>query len=486
MSDDGLLLKNTAFNVLAKGSASAASLVISMYASRKIGVEGFGTAQYIVWLVSTLWMFLNFGLPITLVRYIAMRTADGKKENAAGMIRWSLAFALIISAVSIFVFVFALNVPSAIWIETLLLFSFLSFNSVLQSVYEGLMRYRELFYASAVSVLCMLLAFYPLIRSFSLQGYIAVLVIGAAANFLALLAGLGKESFLPGRTLPRALFGKDVQRFALFSWLAAIISSFMWQRMELFFIKTYLTAADVAFFSVAVLLSAYVTQPIALLSSALLPYFSRESAGPDNRSSQAIYWFLTKVFAWLTFFACFFTSVHSPMIVRLIYGGAYEPAQNVTAIILAGSSFGTIAAVGSALLYAKGRSRFIVISGGVGAAMAILVGIFIVPRFGILGAGIGRVVIQFFMICIGTYYIVVKLRFPFPFRSYFKTFGLTAGICVGLHLLLPDSSIVLFAINGILALLVYVACTYFFSIFDEEELAGLKSVLLAPLLRAIR
>jgi O-antigen/teichoic acid export membrane protein len=483
MADDGTLLKNTAYNVLARGIASGVPLVVSMYASRRIGVDSFGIAQYIIWLVSTVWMFLNFGLPITLVRYIALRMGDRNPASAGAMIGWSLVFNGLICIAGALVFLIALHMARGLWIETLLLFICMSFNSVLQSAHEGLMRFRRLFFASLVSGCVMLVLFFPLIHPYVLDGYIAVLVAGAAVNALVLLFSL-KDLPLFHREMalipPGAgrLFGRDVRSFALYTWLAAIISSFAWQRMELFFIKTYLTTADVAFFSVAVLLATYVTQPIALLSSALIPYFSRAAAEHNEESAHATYFFLTKLLAWLTFFACFFVAAHSSFIVKLIYGIAYEPAENVTAIVVAGSSFGAIAAAGSALLYAHGRSRFIVLSGSVGAVLAVFSGIFIVPIFGIVGAAIARILIQFLMICFGTYYIVTRLKFSFPFFNYIKSLVLAAMICFIVQSVLPVSSTVQFFINAIIALLLYAIGTHLLTIFRKDEISKLKRTII--------
>jgi O-antigen/teichoic acid export membrane protein len=470
----GALLKNTVFSILAKGIASGVPLIVSMYASRRLGVEGFGTAQYIIWLVSTVWLFLNFGLPVTLIRYIVLRTSEGKKESAEAMIGWSLVFNVGISGLSVLVFALTLRVSVAVWSGAFLLFIFTSFNSVLQSVTEGLMRYKQLFRASLVSGFIMLVSFFPLIHSYSLSGYIAVLTAGAMANLVVLFFGLRDFSFSLRHSIPFDIFSKDVRNFAFYTWLAAIISSFMWQRMELFFIKAYLTSADVAFFSVAVLLTAYVTQPIALLSSALLPYFSKESLGEDRNNAQATYFFLTKLMAWLTFFLCFFTAAHSSFIVRLVYGSAYKPAENVSAIVLAGSSFGTIAAVGSALLYGRGKSKFIATFGGIGALVAILAGIIVVPIYGVLGAGISRVGIQISMVIIGTYYIVKFLKFHFPFGGYLKSFFLAFVICFGIRLLHPVATIFQFIFNVCLALLFYIVGTIPFSIFDAEEVDAIK------------
>lgn len=470
-----VLLKNTVYSVFAKGIASGVPLIVSMYASRRLGVNDFGTAQYIIWLVSTVWLFLNLGIPVTLIRYVALRTGGEEKESAGAMMSWSLVFSIGISLLAVVVFAIALRGSFAFLIEVFLLFLFTSLNSVLQSVTEGLMRYKQLFRASLMSGFVMLLVFFPLIHTYVLQGYIAVLAIGIVANLSVLSFGLRDFPFSLRYNVAIKILDNDVRSFAFYTWLAAIISSFMWQRMELFFIKVYLTSADVAFFSIAVLLATYVTQPIALLSSALLPYFSHESLKSDSNSAQTTYFFLTKVLAWLTFFVCFFTAAHSSFIVKLIYGSAYEPAGTVSAVILAGSSFGTIAAVGSALLYGRGKSRFIAVFGGVGAILAMFAGIVVVPLYGILGAGISRIGIQLFMIIIGTYYIISNLQFRFPFSGYLKSFFLSLFVCIGLHLLLPATTIFQLIINLCIAIVLYIVGTILLLVFDAKEIEKLKA-----------
>lgn len=89
----------------------------------------------------------------------------------------------------------------------------------------------------------------------------------------------------------------------------------------------------------------------------------------------------------------------------------------------------SFATIGSSLIYAMERSGFIALSSAVGAATSLLLAILLVPRLGVWGAVWCRLVVQWSMVALGTWFISRRLRFAFPFRALGRT--LLAGLFCG-------------------------------------------------------
>ncbi|MBL8027677.1 MAG: polysaccharide biosynthesis C-terminal domain-containing protein, partial [Fibrobacteres bacterium] len=313
-----------------------------------------------------------------------------------------------------------------------------------------------------------------------LNGYIAVLAINSLVSALVLGRIVTKRGIMTSNSFRSKEQLKDIVRFTFFAWLASILSAFMWQRMEIYFIQRFLSSLDVAFFSIAISLSTLITQPIGLLSSAIRPYFSvNHNTLAGTVRQENIYCFLTKISAWLTFFFCFIIAAQSRFFVSLVYGEAYLPAWQVVAIVVAGSSFGTIASVGSSLVLGYGKSKFIALSSMIGAALAIGVGFMIIPVFGIIGASISRVIIQILMIGLGTVYIYIYLKVPFPFTSYFKSMFLSLLIATMFYLLCKNAHQILVILYCLISFLLYILLSHLVKVFSQEDYMYVKTALKA-------
>jgi O-antigen/teichoic acid export membrane protein len=465
------LLSNTTFNVLAKISASLVSFIVGAYAARRLGVAEFGEAQYVVWFVTIVWIYANLGLPTTVIRYVALYSSRSNEISRA-ILKRVLTVGVAPMIVGLIVIVFFLRGDWLLLGEALLFLVLTAIQSVLQSLHEGRYDYSRIFKASVVGAGVSLCTFYLLIDQFGIHGYLGNFILNSLAFSLV--------AFLSGRdnwaTWSRSveIDWKNISQFAFYTWIAAIISSFIWQRVELFFIKKYLTLSDVAYFSVAMNLTALITQPIALMSSTLLPFFARTN---ENEAEHAryVYSFLTKLFAWCTFYLCFVVAAHSTIFLTTVYGRDYRPASTLMGVILAGSAFGIIATIGSALVYGLGKSRFIAIFGTVGAFMAIASGFFIIPVYGVLSAGISKIAIQIVMVGIGTVYIVRHLQYAFPFRSYCTSLIISAATVAVWKFLIPAETLSGFLVNFTVATITYLGATWFLRVFDEKDLSMLRS-----------
>ena len=470
------LLSNTTYNALATIITLLTTLVVSGYASRKLGVDDFGRAQYLIWLVQTGGLIVGLGMPTTVSRFVAMYAARGDLSSAKSIL--TIAWLLCLVASTIGAAVIFMSVGGDIAPLAGLLLVLGTLQALQLAACAGFGNYRSILKAAAVGSLLSLATAIVCIDRFGIAGFLLVYAVAATTQVTVMLVTLRGQA--SGYSVsPIAITRlKEIANFAAFTWLATIVSAFVWQRMELYFIDRYLSSTDVAYFSVAITLGALISQPLSILASALLPYFSAQLTFVDGMErSVRIYVLLTKLFAWVSFFAAFVLAAHSGFLVTLVFGEAYIGAEQTVSFILAGSAFGTVASVGSALVYSAGRARFIFVSGVFGAVFTVLAGVTLVPSFGVMGAATFKILIQLVMIAAGTVYIVQRLAFPFPIQSYCKSLASAAIAAAVPGWVIGHGGVTSLILSLILSLLMYLALTRIIGVFTPADVTAIKTAL---------
>lgn len=481
--EDGPSISSNAFhNILATGLTSVSSLVVTAFAGRVLGATLFGKAQFLLWLVAIVWLFVNFGLPTTLTRYVAIFVARREPQLVRHLARLAGSVVLVALPVGALVVLwFSSGVDSIGRTEAVVLFALMGLQSVLQAMTAGYRMYSRILKAAAGAALVSLVSFYPAITRYSIHGFLLTYILSSLSYSLVLLFAWDRVGGNRRGEPVRHWQLPDVLRFSFYTWLAAVISSFVWHRSEIFFINLYLKPADVAFFSISMTIVNMVGLPATLIGAVLLPYFSGKLSGGTGFEAERAYKFLTKLIAWAVFFLFFYLGANMRFVLPAIYGKLYGPAIPVAAVIMVGSTFGVIASPGSSLVYAHGKSKFIAVTGVVGAAFAIIGGVSMVPAFGTIGAALSKVIIQVIMVVVGTIYIVRYLRFAFPFASYFKSL-IVAALVASLSFAFGSYRGFIPFLAGLIATAVlYVVGTRMLGVFDAGELGAIKSLLKSPL-----
>jgi O-antigen/teichoic acid export membrane protein len=182
-------------------------------------------------------------------------------------------------------------------------------------------------------------------------------------------------------------------------------------------------------FNVGLSLSTMGSQAATLLTGGLVPHFAGLAGTGDLAAMRRTYSSLTRLVALVVFPAAFGFAALAPALIPLLYGRSFEEAVPTAAILALLASL-SAANVGSALVYGREKSAFIAVSGALGAALAIVGGLTLVPAWGSLGAAASRAVVQLCMVGLGTWYIRTRLDCPFPWHAIART--ATASALAGL------------------------------------------------------
>jgi O-antigen/teichoic acid export membrane protein len=423
------LLSNVDWSALAGLTTMAGRFAAGVAVARLLGPTRSGTLLYLLWIGEFDVIVATLAVPYAVTRFIADLVGQGRRAEAEATQAWlyrrfvGLAGAGAVAAAAI--------CWRAAGDEALLLSCAMGahvFTLALSTYYlaylSGLQDFRRsarLAVVSSVALVAGVVAGGRALGVFgAVLGYLMGSVPGAALSTRCLALGAGAPA------VPHDLRSR-IMKYAMYTWVSAIVSAFVNTRSEVFFIERYAGSFWVAMFTIGTSLSMLATQGPLLLTGALLPYFAQLAGSGRHDALRARYVVAIRVLAFMLAPLCFGLASLMPVVLPLVYGPEYSAAIG-PAIVLAAASVVAFGTVGTAALQAFERAGCNALVGTLGAISAVLAGFFLVPRMGIWGAVWSRAAIQVAMLCLGATYLATRHGCRFPLRDVGKIL-VAAGLC---------------------------------------------------------
>jgi O-antigen/teichoic acid export membrane protein len=212
----------------------------------------------------------------------------------------------------------------------------------------------------------------------------------------------------------------EVRRYQRFAWAANVCNIFVWSRIEVFLLQYFWGPREVGLFSVALALSALASQGPMLMTGAFLPLLSERHGRGDTDGVQRAFSGGTRLLAMIAFPACMGMVAILPAVVGLLYGPQFAPSVPASMIVCAAAAISVTAVIGTHAVSALARSDFIFYTSLFGAFLSILLGLSIIPAFGVAGAAMSRSITQLVMIGAGIWFVTARLHFTYPFAALFR------------------------------------------------------------------
>jgi O-antigen/teichoic acid export membrane protein len=420
------LTHKTGWSAVASFFNFFARLMTGIIIARWLGPDGNGQVAYLIWIIETASVFVELGLESSLTRYLAEFGLNSDAPTIWGIAHWMYSrFILrtILGALLVAGFCFFYRSPAHIsyahfgWVLTLY-FILRSFGNAYQAFLIGIQQYSLSAKVNFISGLALLAGVAFGIPWLGVSGAIAGYALGILLPALGSVVVLVKTFGFPP---PPAPLRRRIWIYSLQTWAAILVSAFVWSRMEVFFIERYWSAHEVSMFVIGLGLAALIVQTSAMLTGAFLSHFAELSGTQEINKIRKTYSSATRLLALLVFPMAFGCAGLVPVLLPLLYGESFRPAIPNAMVLVAASGL-MFCNIGSALIYGMEKSRFIAVSGFLGAGAALLADFLIIPGFGAWGAVWAKTTIQFLMIATGVVYIHFFLGCPFPFKSVFKIF----------------------------------------------------------------
>ena len=419
-------VKNFLFNSGRLAITMGATVCTSAIIARRLGPGNMGVYGYAMWIVGTLGILANVGLPSALTKYISEYLGSGDIATAVGVCKGLLFTQLGVAAgVSVLTACFMLlkgPYRNIIGLAAVLLF-FQALQQSLGAALAGIQRFDRL----------ALTSLYVALVSVASVGTAALLHAGVMGMLWATLSGLLAAIWLYFRDVKTYLLKSSpaltpapstmpdtfrrIRQFSLTVSYILLLDSIVWQRSEILFLKTYSTIAQVGFYTLAYSIASKMSDITATFSATLMPLYA-ESYGRDGlRNVGLVFVNALKYLQMLVVPLCLIGAALAKPLTQLLYGSQFLAVALPLQVLLLSMSFTSIGVVISPLLYGIDKQSFIAKYGTAVAVLNLALDLILIPRYAAVGAAVANCTAQIAGIVGGALYVLHCVRISFPWKT---------------------------------------------------------------------
>ncbi len=418
-----------------------------VYLARALGAEALGIYALGMTVIGLLGVFNAFGLPQAAVRFVADYCATARLEMLRKFIARGIALLLISNLftggillligpriAARFYHTPALSRYFGLFALIMILGALTGFLGQVLAGYKDVLR-RTVITNFIGTPLMMLLAILLILSGWGLRGYILAQVLAAAA-VLALLATSVWKLTPAGQSRRAGILsplGKEVASFSAFAFGVNILEFAMAQSDKIM-IGYYLNARDVGIYAVAMALVAFVPIVLQSVNQIFSPIIADLHARQDQGTLRRLFQTLTKWSLGLTLPLAAVMIIFAPVLMR-VFGPDFEQGWPLLVIGTVGQLVNCgVGSVGYLLLM-SGHQRDLVRVQAFMAIATVVLGILIIPMWGLLGAA---AVVAFANLASNLWYLLEvhrKLKM-FPYNTSY--FGLAFPLAGTLLILLLE------------------------------------------------
>ena len=484
------LIKNSVLDLFNQSFNFAIGWIISIWIARQLGPSNYGIFTLILWFTGTFSWIIGMGLIHAVTKFIA--EFSGKNEiNVLGpivifVLRIEIVLSLILSGMLIF---FKTQIADYFFSPSESFFFFLAFLGLLPGVItaifsatiEGIQKFEYFTYASlAITPFSFASKIAVLLLGKGINGLLIVMLIFSFVNVLFYFIVLKKERInLFSITQPIDKTLKTRIKKYNFSVLKIILcDKIVWDRSENFFLGRLCHASEVGFYNLGFSLAQRFTSILpSTFWRVLFPAMSNYSGIGDKEKMRRLFFITTRYLAFFMFPISVGGAILSYQIIHYLYGHDYIGTQRVLQIMFLSSIITGLSSPGAAVLYGYEKQNFIYKLGAVMAVVNIILDLFLIKRYGAVGAASCYATTTIIGSVIGTIYTCHIMKLKYPIVSISKIFISTVIMAIAMEIILiQNSEIPGFIISLVTGGVVYVISSLVLGTFEEEDYTLLRSV----------
>jgi O-antigen/teichoic acid export membrane protein len=400
--------RNAVFSVADQLATPTLMLFAAPFLLARLGLEEFGIWMLVLALTGSLSVF-NFGLGDATIKFISerrgARDTDGINRTfhanlMLGVLLGALSAAGIVAAAPLCARVFMSARADAVATTVCsfrvggVILALRSVDSILANTLRGFEEYAAAAKVS-IGVKCGTIASAVALVSHG-HGVLSIL----ETNAVWIAAGILAYAVRVRRVLPQASFwpkfdrtiGRKITSFGIFAWLQSLAAMLFTQADKLI-VGGLMGAAAAGRYSVCTQLAAMVHMIVASAFGFLFPRFSRQHEAGELeelkhtfRRAMAVNWAFAGALALPLLFG-------GHRILTLWLGRAFaDESSLLLAVLVFGYLWLSINVVPYLALLGLGRVRYNCVVGVLGGCASACASAFLIPRYGLLGAGFGKIV----------------------------------------------------------------------------------------------
>ena len=454
---------NFVMNMILTMSSFIFPLITFPYISRILGPSGTGSVSFATSFISYFLMFAQLGIPTYGIRVCAQVRDDREKLTRTAH---ELLIINLIMSVIVYIVLFAAIAFIPKLQEEKNLYIIISFTIILTAIgmewlYKALEQYKYITIRSVFFKLTALIVMFFLVHERSdyvIYGGITILA-SSASNIFNFI---NVHKYIDLKPIGNYNFRRHIKAITVFFAMACATTIYV--NLDNVMLGFMTSDADVGFYNAAVKIRTIVLSVVTSLGTVLLPrasYYVENSLFEEfkrivKKALSFVFLLATPLTVYFIFFAkegIFFLSGNH-------YANSIIPMQIIMpTVLIAGVSNIT----GIQMLVPLGKEKIVLYSEIVGAIVDIGINVILIPRFASIGAAIGTLVAEIFVLLVQIIAIRQAAKEFFRQIQYFRilialVLGSAASLWVktlelGNFLTLIISSVLFFGVYGIFLLL---------------------------------
>lgn len=390
--------------------------IINIWLGRYLGPMSYGVYGIVISLMSIINLVQTTGLPQSLSKYLAENEEKFEEILKSGLILQIVSTFII----TIFYFIFSGLIASILKDSSLtpylqlsaFIFPFYGIYSIYTGYYNGLHNFKRQAVIGIIYSVAKTFFVISLALIFGIKGAISGFII---APLFAILTGLKlpklSASIFPYKKL--ILFSLPILGFAF---LATLLQS-----MDLYFIKALLASdADPGYYTANQNISRIPYFALSAFALVLFPSISRGAAEKNIIKIRSLIHKSLRIILILLIPGTLLISVTSAQIINLLYSKVYLPAAPSLSVLIFGIGFLTVFTVLANILNGAGEPKKSLWIAGLGVVITAFSCLFMVPKYGLVGAALSTTLGSFVAMVIATYFVYKRFQALVPIKSVIK------------------------------------------------------------------
>lgn len=470
------MLNNTKNNYIRMIVGALLSFITSVIFARFLGTDVYGTYTYLIWFIGIVANVAGLGLPGTITKFLPQYYFVEDKEEAKNVLLYiikkqlKLSFFISIglivtipfwknyvnineSSTNMLLFITCINVlPSVL-------------NSLLMNAIQALQRFD--IYAQ-VSIKTQIISFIinliNLVTIKNIELLILVLLLATLYQNIKYFNTIKKMLNIDKLSLVKDIKNSiGIRKYSISMYINVMWQQIVWTRSEYFFLGIYGSAKDIAIYGVAYSLVGMVNMIFTPIMNVINNYFSEIIAKKDKILLNTIINTVTKYFAIVILFIYVYSYIYIDDFVSLLYTDKYLDVPKIFLIILIGVAANLILCVASSIPFYYEKQKPIIILGIVCGVVNIILDMFLIPNYGVVGAAIANASVQVLFSVVQFIYIYIN----FEVKLLVKEIVIILTLNAVLFLILINIKIMVFKIlAGVILFILYILILNVLKVID--------------------
>jgi O-antigen/teichoic acid export membrane protein len=487
----GNIARNTTLGIITYVLELGITFVVGIILARSLGTEQYGVYAYVMWFLNLTLIITNLGLGEMNRRFIPEAMGRQRTREPSGFIQIMLVFriaaALVVSSVILITPGYwarlsgdANNQMLFILIGLTILPNALQFAFI--GIFQGFQKFEYVLYISlAMFPLRLILVIILMYLGFGVKEIVIL-------NIATLLIGVISGVFLLRRLVPlksllyTSLLPKDTKKQALrYSFAIAgtlILGYLVNNQAEVFFIGLFCPVEAVGFYNLAYRLGSMSITIIPLaFGIAILPSIAEQFGKGENDKIKSIYLTSARYFMIVALPLAAGVIALAEAIIILLYGVDYTPAVILLQVLTLPLAIFGITYAADSVIRGINHPGFILITMAIFAVIKVGLSLWLIPRYGVLGAAIASSVPRVITLPVYIIFLYKRIKAIWPIGDTIKiaTASLIMGIAI--YALQSQLGVILSLVLCIpLGIVIYVIAIIFLKVVREQDVAILKGI----------